>query len=156
MVKQNSFHTFDVNWGPRLETTSEGIACRWNKWSISSWSISSALGSLGNAAKCAALEKQSIIDRITVFPGEGGRPVKKSRVMCDQEGLGLVAVGAGPLKERSVIYFGDRWCRLLHTLGRLELKSPEQAPRNEMVRWIPGWHENHAHWSTWACTDEGT
>lgn len=93
---------------------------------------------LWGAAKCAALEKQSIIDRITVFPGEGGRPVKTSRAMCDQEGLGLVAVGEGPPEERSVIYFGDRWCRLLHTLGHLELKSPEQAPRNEMVRWIPG------------------
>lgn len=73
-----------------------------------------------------------------MFPGEGGRPVKTSRAMCDQEGLGLVAVGAGPPEERSVIYFGDRWCRLLHTLGHLELKSPEQAPRNKMVRWIPG------------------
>lgn len=39
--------------------------------------VSKAVGSLGKATKCTALEKRSIIVRITVLPAEGGSSVRK-------------------------------------------------------------------------------
>ena len=39
--------------------------------------------------KCAALEKRLITVRMVVLPSDVGRPVTKSRVMCDQGRLGM-------------------------------------------------------------------
>lgn len=46
--------------------------------------VSKAEGSLGREMKWADLEILSIIVRITELPSETGKPVTKSRAMCDQ------------------------------------------------------------------------
>lgn len=49
-----------------------------NTWIVNNRVVSNAVGSLGKATKCTALDKRSIIVRITVLPAEGGSPVMKS------------------------------------------------------------------------------
>lgn len=54
--------------------------------------ISNTEESLGIGMKCPALENLSIIVKITELASETGRPVTKSRAMCDQ---GCPRLGSG-------------------------------------------------------------
>lgn len=58
----------------------------------------------------------------------------KSRVMC-QDGLGLVAVGAAPPEERSVMYFQ---AFTYSRASRAKVGHQNRDPGNDMVHWIPG------------------
>lgn len=48
------------------------------------WADSNAKGNLDRATKWVALEKLSTIVRLTELLWETGRPVTKSKAMCDQ------------------------------------------------------------------------
>lgn len=41
-------------------------------------------GSFSRAAKCTILEKQSTMLRKTILPSDEGKPVTKSKLICDQ------------------------------------------------------------------------
>ena len=62
-------------------------------------------GSLGNAMKCAAFDKRSIAVRIVVLPLDVGRPVVKSRAMCDQGRLGIGRGCSRPERGRVKVLF---------------------------------------------------
>ncbi len=88
--RQNSPQNWEVISGPLSETTSVGSPWILKTWSTISCAVSWADGNLGSGIKWAALENRSTTVKTTVFPADGGRPVTKSRAMCDhgREGMG--------------------------------------------------------------------
>ena len=71
---QNTLQKRAVNWGPRSDTISLGILCKWITCVIKSCAVSEAEGSLVRGMKCAALEKPSTTVRMVVWWWEGGKP----------------------------------------------------------------------------------
>lgn len=51
--------------------------------------VSRAEGSFARGKKCAALENLLMMVSMTVLPSEGGKPVTKSRAMCDHGRAGM-------------------------------------------------------------------
>lgn len=89
---QSSLQTWEMNCGPRSEMMSVGMPWMRKTWRTRSWAVSNADGNLDTWTKWAALENLSMIEKITVLPSDGGRPVMKSMEMWDQGWLG---VGSG-------------------------------------------------------------
>ena len=87
---------------------SVGMPCRRKMCLTRRSAVSLEDGSLGSAMKCAALEKRSITVRMLVFPSDVGRPVTKSRVMCDQGRLGMGRAAEVQNEYGSRFYSGRR------------------------------------------------
>ena len=91
--------------------------------------------------KCAVLEKRSIKVRMVVLPSDMGRPVTKSRVMCDQGRLGMGRGRSRPEWGRVEVLFR---AQVAHAAikERTSASIVDHQNRQRMksnVRVIPGW-----------------
>ena len=91
--------------------------------------------------KYAAFEKRSITVRMVVLPSDGGRPVTKSRAMCDQGQLGMGRGHSRPERGRVEVLFR---AQIAHTAIKERMSASivdHQNPRRmkSNVRVIPGW-----------------
>ncbi len=116
-----------TNWGFLLETTSSGRPWILKTWSMITQAVSLAEGSLGRATKWTALEKRSTTVRITVLPLDRGRPVTKSRSICDQGREGMRRGCNRPADGK---------------LEDLFWAQTEQAPTNRRISSVMAGHQN--------------
>lgn len=138
---QNDLHTCEVNCGPWSEMSTGIPWMRTTCW-IRISAVSQASGSFGSATKWA--ENRSTIVTPTVLPLDGGKPVTKSRAICDH---GRWGTGRG-----WIIPTGCWWEALLRAqMGQAATYSLTSASMDghqkrwrtwDRVRWIPWWQEN--------------
>ncbi len=144
----------------RSETTSWGIPKTLKTWFIRSVAVSLAEGSLGKGMNRVALENRSTITRMTELPWDGGRPVMKSRGMCDH---GLWGIGKGCRSPKGSWRLDFPWQHTGQASTKLLTSSLMEGHQNRRwrksrVRAIPGWQvrgESWSHCRTRARTDRG-
>ena len=82
--EQKAFQNWEMNCGPRSDTTSLGKPCMRNTWDSTASAVPLAEGNLGIGIKCTILENLSTTVKTVVLPSEDGNPVTKSKEMSDQ------------------------------------------------------------------------
>ena len=138
---QKARQTWEENWGPLSETMSVGIPCRRKTCLTRRSAVSLKDGSLGSAMKCAALEKRSIMVRMVVFPSDVGRPVTKSKAMCDQGRLGMGRGRRSPERGRVEVLFRAQTVQaeINERTSASMVGHQNRRRRKSRVRVIPGW-----------------
>lgn len=121
-----------------------GRLCSQKKYVVTRSAVSWAVGSLGKAIKCTALEKRSITVRMVGLSCEGVRPVTKSKAIWNQVQLGTGKGCGRPASGRCEALL------LVHTVQELmkalvsasmvgHQKRRFSRPR---VQLQPGWQAN--------------
>ncbi len=142
--RQNSPQNWEVNCGPLSETTSVGSLWILKTWSTISCAVSLADGNLGSGIKWAALENRSTTVKTTVFPADGGRPVTKSRAMCD---YGREGMGSGLRKPAGGELLDLVWAQTGHEATKRRMSRSLVGHQNlwrmmASVPLTPGWTAN--------------
>ncbi len=142
---------------PRIEMKTGGLDRRRHPeefqralktWFIRSVAVSLAEGSLGKGMNRAALENRSTITRMTELPWDGGRPVMKSRDMCDHS---LWGIGKGCRSPKGSWRLDFPWQHTGQASTKLLTSSLMEGHQNRRwrksrVRAIPGWQVRGESW----------